>query len=114
MLFFFKGGTSLSKFYKFIEMFSENSDLALDWKVLGYRKTEAYEDRSNIKQLKFNDKINDDIKVFLRDEFLSALQNDFKEILKDKTYSFYIDAVDGQTLCFDYPKIIKTAQFYKW
>ena len=77
-----------------IERFSEDIDLALDWKVLGYGKTEPYEDRSNTKQLKFNDKINDDTKVFLRDEFLPALQNDFKEILKHKIYCFYIDEFD--------------------
>lgn len=87
-----------------IERFSEDIDLALDWKVLGYGKTEHYEDRSNTKQLKFNDKINDDTKVFLRDEFLPALRNDFKEILKHKIYSFYIDEFDEQTICFDYPK----------
>lgn len=100
----FKGGTSLSKVYKLIERFSEDIDLALDWKVLGYRKTEPYEDRSNTKQVKFNEKINDDTKVFLRDEFLPALQNDFKEILKYKIHSFYIDEFDRQTICFDYPK----------
>ena len=87
----FKGGTSLSKVYKLIERFSEDIDLALDWKVLGYGKKEPYEDRSNTKQLKFNDKINKDTKVFLRNEFLPVLQNDFKEILEHKTYSFYIE-----------------------
>ena len=91
----FKGGTSLSKVDKWIERLSEESGLALDWKVLGYGKTEPYEDRSNTKQLKFNDKINDDTKVFLRDEFLPALQNDFKEILKHKIYCFYIDEFNG-------------------
>ncbi len=100
----FKGGTSLSKVYKLIERFSEDIDLALDWKVLGYGKKEPYEDRSNTKQLKFNDKINEDTKVFLRNEFLPVLQNDFKEILNHKIYSFYIDEFDEQTICFDYPK----------
>lgn len=100
----FKGGTSLSKVYQLIERFSEDIDLALDWTLLGYEETEPYEDRSNTKQIKFNDKINDDTKVFLRNEFLPILQNDFKEILKNKLYNFYIDELDGQTICFDYPK----------
>lgn len=100
----FKGGTSLSKVYKLIERFSEDIDLALDWNVLGYGKTEPYEDRSNTKQQKFNDKLNDDTKVFLRNEFLPILQNDFKKILNNKTHSFYIDKFDEQTICFDYPK----------
>lgn len=100
----FKGGTSLSKVYKLIERFSEDIDLALDWKVLGYKSEEPYKDRSNTKQLKFNDKLNEDTKVFLRDEFLPVLKNDFKDSLKGKDYKFYIDEFDGQTICFDYPK----------
>lgn len=100
----FKGGTSLSKVYKLIERFSEDIDLALDWKLLGYKSKEPYEDRSNTKQLKFNDKLNEDTKIFLRDEFLPVLENDFKDVLRGKDYKFYIDEFDGQTLCFDYPK----------
>lgn len=100
----FKGGTSLSKVYKLIERFSEDIDLALDWKVLGYKSEEPYKDRSNTKQLKFNDKLNEDTKVFLRDEFLPVLENDFKDALKGKDYKFYIDEFDGQTICFEYPK----------
>lgn len=100
----FKGGTSLSKVYKLIERFSEDVDLALDWKILGYGKTEPYANRSNTKQLEFNYKLNEDTKVFLRDEFLPILQDDFKEILNNKAYRFYIDEFDGQTICFDYPK----------
>ena len=71
---------------------------------MGYGSLEPYEDRSNTKQLKFNDKLNDDTKVFLRGVFLSTLQKDFKEILKDRNYRFYIDETDEQTICFDYPK----------
>lgn len=100
----FKGGTSLSKVYKLIERFSEDIDLALDWKVLGYKSQEPYEDRSNTKQLKFNEKLNEDTKIFLKDTFLPVLKKDFKEILKGKEWDFYIDEDDGQTICFDYPK----------
>ena len=100
----FKGGTSLSKVYKLIERFSEDIDLALDWKVLGYGAQEPYEDRSNTKQIKFNEALNNDTKMFLKDELLPILQKDFNKILKDKSWYFYIDEVDGQTICFDYPK----------
>lgn len=100
----FKGGTSLSKVYKLIERFSEDIDLALDWKILGYGEREPYEDRSNTKQIKFNDALNNDTKVFLKHELLPILENDFNKILKGKSWNFYIDEVDGQTICFDYPK----------
>ena len=49
----FKGGTSLSKAYKVIERFSEDIDLILDWRVLGYGLDEPWEERSNTKQQKF-------------------------------------------------------------
>ena len=35
----FKGGTSLSKAFNLISRFSEDIDLILDWRVLGYGKT---------------------------------------------------------------------------
>ena len=38
--FAFKGGTSLSKVYGLIERFSEDIDLILDWRVLGYEINE--------------------------------------------------------------------------
>ena len=50
----FKGGTSLSKAYGLIERFSEDIDLILDWRVLGYEKDEPWEKRSNTKQDLFN------------------------------------------------------------
>ena len=39
----FKGGTSLSKGYHLISRFSEDIDLILDWRVLGYEINEPWE-----------------------------------------------------------------------
>ena len=39
----FKGGTSLSKAFNLISRFSEDIDLILDWRVLGYGKDEPWE-----------------------------------------------------------------------
>ena len=50
----FKGGTSLSKAFHLISRFSEDIDLILDWRVLGYGKDEPWEKRSNTKQDAFN------------------------------------------------------------
>ena len=44
--FTFKGGTSLSKCYGLIKRFSEDIDLVLDWRVLGYGLNEPWEQRS--------------------------------------------------------------------
>ena len=45
----FKGGTSLSKAYHLINRFSEDIDLILDWRILGYSLNEPWEERSNTK-----------------------------------------------------------------
>lgn len=100
----FKGGTSLSKVFNLIQRFSEDVDIALDWRVLGYKALEPYKERSITQQSNFNKKINEDTKVFLKDVFLPILQSDFEKILKDCTQRFYIDETDGNTICFDYPK----------
>ena len=54
----FKGGTSLSKAFHLISRFSEDIDLILDWRVLGYKKDEPWEKRSNTKQDIFNKEAN--------------------------------------------------------
>jgi len=36
----FKGGTCLSKAFNLVERFSEDVDLVLDWRLLGYDRTE--------------------------------------------------------------------------
>ena len=48
----FKGGTSLSKAYGLIERFSEDIDLILDWRVLGYGINEPWENRSNTNRIR--------------------------------------------------------------
>lgn len=56
----FKGGTSLSKVYGLIERFSEDVDLILDWRLLGYEKQEdPYQDQpSHNQQDLFNQEFN--------------------------------------------------------
>lgn len=61
----FKGGPSLSKAFHLISRFSEDIDLILDWRVLGYGKDEPWEKRSNTKQDAFNKEANARAEVFL-------------------------------------------------
>lgn len=61
----FKGGTSLSKAFNLISRFSEDIDLILDWRVLGYGKLEPWEKRSNTKQDAFNKEANNRAEIFL-------------------------------------------------
>ena len=48
----FKGGTSLSKAFNLISRFSEDIDLILDWRVLGYGGDEPWGKRSNTKRMR--------------------------------------------------------------
>lgn len=99
--FTFKGGTSLSKCFGIIQRFSEDIDLILDWRVLGYDKLEPWLIRSNTKQDKFNKEINEKTERFLKEDFLTELIKDFSQ----EDFEFEIDSLDPQTVLFSYPKI---------
>lgn len=98
----FKGGTSLSKAYGLIERFSEDIDLILDWRVLGYGIDEPWQERSNTKQDIFNKEANARAEVFLRDTFLPATLADLTAELGQKINCF-IDDSDPQTIKIVYP-----------
>ena len=98
----FKGGTSLYKAYDLIKRFSEDIDLILDWRVLGYGIDEPWDQRSNTKQDAFNKKANDRSEAFLRDVFLPAIKKDLTEELT-LPVKCEIDPHDGQSVKFTYP-----------
>ena len=101
--FTFKGGTSLSKCFNLINRFSEDIDLILDWRYIGYGMNEPWDTRSNTKQDKFNKETNQKTQDFLMLEFLPQLQEDFSKLLDD-TFILKIDETDKQTILFEYPK----------
>lgn len=70
----FKGGTSLSKAYHLIERFSEDIDLILDWRLLGYGIEEPWEPRSNTQQDKFSESSEKKTILLLEESFIPMLQ----------------------------------------
>ncbi len=98
----FKGGTSLSKAYGLIERFSEDIDLILDWRVLGYGIDEPWKNRSNTKQDIFNKEANARAEVFLRDTFLPSVIADLTSELGENV-KCYIEENDPQTVKIAYP-----------
>lgn len=96
----FKGGTSLSKSFGLIERFSEDIDLILDWRVLGYGINEPWQERSNNKQDIFNKEANERTEKFLRDAFLPSIKCNLQNELKG--VDCYIDDLDPQTVIFAY------------
>lgn len=106
-VFTFKGGTSLSKCYGLITRFSEDIDLILDWRAIGYSLNEPWEDRSNTKQDAFNKEANARAEVFLRDTLLPIFKRDLSEIIGQEA-TIYIEESDPQTINFEYPHIFTT------
>lgn len=104
--FAFKGGTSLSKCYGLIERFSEDIDLILDWRLLGYSFDEPWTERSKTKQDLFNKEANAKTSAFLVNEFIPSLKSDFR-ILLDQPFDLYLDDIDPQTVNFAYPQIFE-------
>ncbi len=104
----FKGGTSLSKCYKLIQRFSEDIDLILDWRIIGYSLNEPWEKRSNTKQDEFNKSSNQKTEEFLKNEFLPQMTHDLKKVLRDD-FQVRIDEQDPQTILFEYPKLFRSA-----
>jgi len=99
----FKGGTSLSKAFGLIKRFSEDIDLILDWRILGYDKDEPYEARTDNKQSQFNKEANNRAVIFLRDELLPVIKEDLNTELGINV-QIEPDVEGGQTLLFTYPQ----------
>lgn len=96
----FKGGTSLSKSFGLIERFSEDIDLILDWRVIGYGLNEPWRERSHTKQDLFNREANHRTEAFLRDMFLPAVKRGLQDELRN--IDCYLDENDNQTVIFAY------------
>lgn len=68
----FKGGTSLSKVFDLIGRFSEDIDLILDWREVTKEDPQKEHD-SKSKQVKFNETVNEDAKVYINDVLLPII-----------------------------------------
>lgn len=100
----FKGGTSLSKAFNLISRFSEDIDLILDWRVLGYDIDEPWEKRSNTKQDAFNKEANLRAEVFLKETFCPAIKEGLSQEL-GREADIHMDEEEKQTVIFSYPKL---------
>lgn len=90
----FKGGTSLSKAFDLIERFSEDIDLILDWRVIGYGMKEPLAERSNTKQDKINKEFDAKTEGFLKSTFIPKLKEDLaKLITRDLDISYKNEAI---------------------
>lgn len=102
----FKGGTSLSKAYRLIERFSEDIDLILDWRLLGYTKDEPWENMSRNKLERFIDEAHKKEKDFLRNTFTPQLQRELSVFIGESANVYFFEnpaKPDEYYVCFEYP-----------
>lgn len=101
--FAFKGGTSLSKAYGAIERFSEDIDIILDWRLLGYSIEEPWQARSNSAQERFNSEAEARAAKFLQDEFIPQTAEALRDVLCDET-ALSISPTESTTVEMAYPR----------
>lgn len=107
--FIFKGGTSLSKAYHVIERFSEDIDLIMDWRILGYGVHEPWMERSKTQQDKFNKKAVANASVFLRESFVPKIAKDLSDMMvQNATVCMDPDDKEHCTVNFYYPHVFST------
>ncbi len=80
----FKGGTSLSKVFGLIDRFSEDIDLILDWRLLGYGPEEGNDPfqaiQSKTKQSRYNQEMNAKAAKYIRETLLGQLDQFFMQV----------------------------------
>ena len=102
----FKGGTSLSKVYKAIERFSEDVDLSLSRRDLGFaddRDPEQHGISRKEARRRLGDLVGECRRV-IRERLLPDLRADFSSVLGGEGWAVELDANDSQTVLFAYPK----------
>ena len=92
----FKGGTSLSKIYGLIERFSEDIDLILDWQNLS--EEDPLADRSNSRQGKLNQTINQEAQRYIESTLLPLVSQ-----ATSSCCSCSIDESDPHVINLQYP-----------
>ena len=103
----FKGGTSLSKAFGLIERFSEDIDLILDWRLLGYGVNEPWETRSNSAQERFKADSIDRTNAFLAEVFAPKLKATLSESLGVEVS--VRRGNEEEAVHFDYPRSYESA-----
>ncbi|MBW6475113.1 MAG: nucleotidyl transferase AbiEii/AbiGii toxin family protein [Anaerolineaceae bacterium] len=98
----FKGGTSLSKCYALINRFSEDIDLILDWREIGYSIDEPWNERSNSKQERFKLETIERTNSYLLEKFVPTVIADLSNELGYELKIY--PAREEETVIIAYPK----------
>ncbi len=102
----FKGRTSLSKAYKAIDRFSEDVDLSLSRRHLGFSDNRNPEEEgiSGKEARRRIAALVAACRETIHDRFLPELRADFTSVLGTEGWSVELDDLDPQTVIFTYPR----------
>jgi len=102
----FKGGTSLSKAYNAIQRFSEDVDLSLSRRDLGFADNRDPEEEgiSRRESKRRIDALVVACQAVIHDRLLPELRADFTSVIGAEGWSVDLDVSDPQTLIFTYPR----------
>ena len=101
----FKGGTSLSKVYKVIDRFSEDVDLSLSRRDLGFADDHDPE-QAGISKKEAKRRLDALISACVttvREKLVPEIHQDFASVLGPHGWSVELDPGDSQTVLFAYP-----------
>lgn len=101
----FKGGTSLSKGFGLIHRFSEDIDLSIDRKTLGFGEENdpANKKLSGKKREKLLKELRNAAEAYVQNTIKPKLHDEIEAHLGD-AFSLEVDAQDSQSLLFQYPQ----------
>ena len=102
----FKGGTSLSKAYNAIERFSEDVDLSISRRHLGFTDNRDPEEEG-ISGKESRRRIAALVAIcreMIRDRLLPELREDFASVIGESGWIIELDDNDQQTIVFNYPR----------
>ena len=106
----FKGGTSLSKAFHLIERFSEDIDLIVDWRLLGYKIDEPW----CLTRNHIDKKIGKNTYEFLSNQFIPTLQEGLStELHKDINLEIQTHDHKNYVVNFYYPKSCLESSYIK-
>lgn len=97
----FKGGTTLSKVYGLIDRFSEDIDLVLDWRLLGYGAALDEEPATSTQRDKFNKAMNAKAAAYIGGPLLERLAVTLAGV------GAAVDADDAHTVNITYPAVFR-------
>ncbi|HBO45692.1 MAG TPA: hypothetical protein DD670_17550 [Planctomycetaceae bacterium] len=102
----FKGGTSLSKAYHAVERFSEDVDLSLSRRDLGFADDRDPEQPgiSGKEARRRIEALVEACQQAILDRLLPCLLADFASVIGPRGWRIEIDAVDSRTVIFTYPR----------